>query len=299
MTYFFQATILASIFGIFLVLPISPFTEIVNEQPLIEQLELETKSHIPPIVIAKSALAVDLTTGEILFEKSSEKILPLASITKLISLLVVLDYIDPNEIVTISLNAILTPEPSGFFVGQQFFAKDLIALTLVSSSNDSITALLEHAAEKNSIIPEKQNAWFLHAMNNKTETLGAHGNVFYNATGLDISDSLAGSYSSASNLLKIINGSTLSPLWQYGTKREITSLDGKIYNLTPTNKLDFFLPNLIGAKTGFTDLAGGNLFILIEYPLTKPIAIIVLGSTEEDRFTDVKKIFTWIKEVKP
>jgi len=55
------------------------------------------------------------------------------------------------------------------------------------------------------------------------------------------------------------------------------------------------LTPLVGSKTGYTDLAGGNLLVIVEYPIGHPLGIVVLGSSAEGRFLDVKKILKWIK----
>ncbi len=70
------------------------------------------------------------------------------------------------------------------------------------------------------------------------------------------------------------------------------SIEGKVHNFENTNKDVRSFTGVIASKTGFTDLAGGNLAFMFEAGPMRPIAIVVLGSTAEDRFTDVKKLIS-------
>lgn len=258
--------------------------------------KVEKLEKIPaPKIEAKAALAEDLLTGEILFSKNSGEILPLASITKILALLAVLDYASLDEEAAVSKTAVLTPEPSSLRVGERFLVKDLVSMAMAESSNDAVTALFEYAAEKNQISGEQAKEWFLDLMQKKAEQFGAADMKFYNIWGLDESPELAGGYGSADDLLKIAKASLGSPIWQLGAVREIVSGEGIKHNLKPTNELGQELTPLIGAKTGYTDLAGGNLLVIVEYPIGRPLGIIVLGSSAEERFLDVKKILEWIK----
>ncbi len=252
----------------------------------------------PPIE-AKSALAEDLLTGEILFSKNSGEILPLASITKIAALLAVLDYASLDEEIVISRTAVFTPEPSSLRIGEHFLVKDLVSMAMVESSNDAVTALYEYIAQKNQIGDEQAKEWFLDLMRKKAERFGAADMKFYNIWGLDESPTLGGAYGSADDLLKIAKVSLGSPLWQLGAVGEIVSKEGIKHNFKFTNELGPELTTLVGSKTGYTDLAGGNLLVIIEYPIGRPLGIVVLGSSEKGRFEDVKKILEWVKSKKP
>ena len=240
-----------------------------------------------PQIEAQSALAEDMLTGEVLFSKNSGEILPLASITKIITLLTVLDYVSLDEEVIVSKASVLTPEPSSLRVGEHFKVSDLLAMVMTESSNDAIFALFEHVglAEEN----------FLNLMRNKAESMGANSMSFSNITGLDVSETVSGGYGSAENLIKIVTASLDSPIWQYGSVREVISREGIHHKLKATNELGPELTPLLGSKTGYTDLAGGNLLVIVEYPIGRPLGIVALGSSEQGRFSDVKKILEWVK----
>ena len=252
-----------------------------------------------PDIEAKAALAEDLLLGEVLFSKNSSEVLPLASITKIITLLAVFDKVAFGEEVAVSQAAVLTSEPSSLRVGEHFSARDLASMAMAESSNDATYALFEHTYIKNQITDELAEAWFLDSMRQKAEVLGAKSMNFYNITGLDVSKSASGTYGSVEDVMKIAQASLDSPIWQLGAVHEIVSKEGIKHKLKPTNKLGPELTPLVGSKTGYTDLAGGNLLVIVEYPIGRPLGIVVLGSSEEGRFEDVKKVLEWIKSQKP
>ncbi len=243
----------------------------------LQKVEKSEKTPAPKIE-AKSALAEDLLTGEVLFSKNSGEALPLASITKIITLLVVLDRVSLDE-----------------EAGKHFLARDFVSMAMAESSNDAVTALYEYVVQKNQIAEASRKEWFLDLMRKKAERLGAADMKFYNIWGLDESPKLAGAYGSAEDLLKIAQISLGSPIWQLGMVHEIVSKEGIKHNFKFTNELGPELTPLLGSKTGYTDLAGGNLLVIVEYPIGRPLGIVVLGSTEKGRFEDMKKILGWVR----
>ena len=248
-------------------------------------------------VIATAALAVDFATGSILYEKNADVVLPLASLTKIISSLALFDTLSLDEIVTTSEQAIATEGASALMAGERYQVRDLLVMTMIESSNDAITALVEYAAHKEGIAPLYHEAWFIEQMQNKALALGASQKmVFYNPTGLDISDQLAGAYGSARDIIHIAQNSFSSPLWDLTRVGTIISQDGRVVTLRPTNSLQGSLVQLRGAKTGFTDIAGGNLLVLLEQPIGRPIGVVVLGSTHEGRFSDVAFLLGMLRQ---
>ena len=237
-----------------------------------------------PAIEAGAAFAENFITGEILYEKNSSYPMPLASLTKIISSLTALDFISLDE-------EIKTKN------GAHFKVRDILAMIMVESSNGAVETLFNHVVEKNNINPEEAKNWFLNLMFKKAELFGGRGDgmIFSTIDGVDTSENSAGAMGSARGIMQIAKSSLDSPLWQFGAIHEVISKDGLIYPLNPTNALEKEIPGLIGAKTGLTDLAGGNLLIIFEHPLGRPIGIVVLGSTQTGRFEDTKKIYEWIK----
>lgn len=270
-----------------------------SEDGRIQAEETKSVRVADPEIEGQSALAVDFSSGEVIFSKNPEQIRPLASLTKILSLWILAEYIGPDEKVVISPTAVLAPEPSRLNSGETWLARELFIMAMVESSNDAVYALFEHAAKKHffekSFDETASRAWFLDLMDKKAKSLGIDSMRFYDLTGLDISEDISGAYGSTEDILKVARASLTTPIWKLSHASEVKAPDGNAYALRPTNLLYAELPNLIGAKTGFTDLAGGNLLVIIEYPLGRPLGIVVLGSSEQGRFDDIKKIYEWIK----
>lgn len=296
----------ASLLFLLVLLPSGKIDKKISKN-LIADVSAAVERPIEPQVEAMSAYAYDLTAGRNIFEKEKGLIWPLASVTKIVSALVLLDNIGLKEEIEVSRNAILTPEPSSLKAGEHFLAQDILAMAMVESSNDAVTALVEAVAVKHSVLPEESETWFIDLMNLKANSLGAFTMRFNNPTGLDILDVKtglplrAGAVGSAEDLMNIVKTSLDSELWQFGEITEVQSKEGFVHSLHPTNLLKSEITGLIGGKTGFTDLAGGNLLVIIQYPYPSGhlYGIVVLGSSEDGRFEDVKKILEWIKSQNP
>ncbi len=267
-----------------------PAKRILEEKPPVPAVKIP-----PPELEANAALAVDFLNGATLYAKNETKPLPLASLTKIISALVILDLAKEDEEVLISPHAIATEGQSTLIAGEHLTVRDLLVMVMRESSNDAMEALVEHVAQKNNVAPEDADIWFLPSMEQKALLWKLNDMVFLDPTGLDVNRTIAGAYGSARDILRIAQYSYNSELWQLGKIESVTSKEGTVHMVNPTNLLDGALPQLIGAKTGFTDIAGGNLLVLMEYPIGHPLGIVVLGSSEQGRFEDVKKLLDWIK----
>lgn len=241
-------------------------------------------------IIAKSAVVKDINTGEILYQKNPDISLPLASITKVLTVLTV-DKLTDNEMVKINYEDLLTEGNSNLLVGESFDKKDLIDLTLSISSNDGATALASNVI---SSINSTKEIDFINEMNKLAQEIGMTRSNFYNETGLDENTKRAGAYGSANDVAKLFEYavSTNKNLFEATAKSNLTvrSQEGYIHNASNTNQIVDDLPNLIAGKTGYTDIAGGNLAVVIDPSLNKPIVIVVLGSTIDGRFEDVQKL---------
>ena len=238
-------------------------------------------------VKSKAAIAVNMEAKTILYDKNIEKKLPVASLTKLMTALVILDEIDLNSRVIVSKNAVASEGDKGNLkAGEEITARNLLYLLLVNSSNDAAVALAEHISDSE----EK----FVGLMNAKTEELELKNTRFANATGLDKKDN----YSTAYDLAKLINHALEKPLlWEIMRVQSLSvfSVDGKeTHHLKNTNKLLGKLPgiNIIGGKTGFTNQAEECLILVVSRPENnKRIICVILGS--EDRFGEMEKLVNW------
>jgi D-alanyl-D-alanine carboxypeptidase (penicillin-binding protein 5/6) len=233
---------------------------------------------------AKAAIVYDLSTGETIFAKNSEAQLPLASLTKLLSLYAASKTLSPSSTVTITPTAIAQDGEYGLKSGEQFSFTNLAKFTLVSSSNDGAEAITEAAAQKEAI----SNSALLA---NAASAAGLTQTYALNGTGLDESTTVSGGYGSAHDVA-VLAGKLLSVAPDIASATiqpsvTVSSLDGTVHTEKNTNQDVPRLPRLLLSKTGYTDLAGGNLVIIFDAGLNHPVAIAVLGSTRDARFTDV------------
>lgn len=249
---------------------------------------------------AGSALVYDAYTNKILFAKNAQTPLPLASVTKLMLAAVVAEVLPMDSIVTITPQAIAQDGDSGFTEGERWNALDLIDLTLIESSNDGAEALAEAAGPsiraKYPTAPSGDTAATVWRMNQKAKELDMTQTYYLDSNGLDASTSMAGAYGSAydmsvlftymiANDLNIISATTES-------ETVFTSLQGNAHTARTTNESLGDIPGLIAGKTGFTDLAGGNLVVAFDASIGHPVIVVVLSSTHEGRFNDVQQLVT-------
>lgn len=235
---------------------------------------------------ADAAIVKDLNTGEVIYSKNANTSLPLASITKVMTALVSYQLANPDQSVLITFDSKEVEGEDSLMLGESFGFKDLIDLFLVSSSNDGAAAV--------SLAVGGSQDNFVNHMNRMASVIGMTNTVFSNETGLDIDESNAGAYGSANDVALMFE----YVLKNYPEVLEHTkdvnlstwSQNGFVHNVTNTNEIIPVLNNLIASKTGYTDIAGGNLAVVVDPGLNRPIAIVVLGSSQYGRFNDVLKL---------
>jgi D-alanyl-D-alanine carboxypeptidase len=245
---------------------------------------------------AQAALVYDPMRGKVLFSKNGDMQLPLASITKLMTAVTVLEHTKPSDTIVITHDALSREGDSGLILGEQWDPRSLVAYTLMTSSNDGAAALAEHLGRiGDPYIPSiEARARAITLMNERAKELQMSQTYFVDETGLDIDLQDAGAYGSASDVARLV---------AYIVKKDPTLLDatevmhqtytsksGIVHYGTNTNEAIPQIPGLIGGKTGFTDLAGGNLVVVFDRDIGNPLVVVVLGSTKEGRFEDVVKL---------
>ncbi|MCA9355737.1 D-alanyl-D-alanine carboxypeptidase [Candidatus Kaiserbacteria bacterium] len=240
-------------------------------------------------IFASSAYVWDVKGQRALYSKNADEQLPLASITKLMTTLLAYELVEENTEASVSLSAIMQEGSSGLVAGEKFEAEKLRELALISSSNDAAFAL---AASVGALLGDNDpTSQFVDGMNIRAKELGLESLQFWNTTGLDISTTKPGSVGSAKDvsfLMEYIitnHPEIISPT-QKSTAR-IYNTEGAYHEISNTNEAVLDIPNMIGSKTGYTDLAGGNLTVAFDAGLNRPIIITVLGSSRNGRFTDV------------
>ena len=248
----------------------------------------------------KAAYVYDIQAKKALYQKNPDEILPLASITKLMTALLTHELIANDTTIIIPKNAISSGGGSGLKADEQFTTQALSDYALLSSSNEAAFALA--AAVGTALGSDSSPAdTFVEGMNVRAQELGLTTLKFYNPTGLDVSTTKAGAVGSArdvSFLMEYIvttNPSILEPSTFTATR--IYDKDGRFHAAENTNPTIARIPNLLGSKTGYTDLAGGNLTIAFDAGFNRPIIVTVLGSTFDERFSDVLALVSAITGV--
>jgi D-alanyl-D-alanine carboxypeptidase (penicillin-binding protein 5/6) len=245
---------------------------------------------ITPNIQAQSAKVTELNTGKVLYAKNQHDEKAIASITKLMTVLVANEKFEKQEISKIRIqdNHLTAFGDSGLVQGQLWNVNDLIDFTLITSSNDGAKALALSA------FGEQQNS-FVAEMNSLSRRIGLTDTFFSNETGLDLNlDTEAGAVSTADDITKILKYITDNKInvFKHTTLGEKTIVvDDLIYEIENTNKSIKELPGSLLSKTGYTDVAGGNLAVVADFGLNNPVSIVVLDSTLESREYDVKELF--------
>lgn len=281
-----------------------------DHRALAEETQLAAAAHTDPfaslVIEAQAAFVVDLKSGRVLYQKNPDVQLPLASITKVPLALVVAGELTTDSIVTIPFDTAPAGSRERLARGEKWRVGDIITFTLVSSSNDGakILAYAANAAVRNHS-PEapkgehgdEATIW---QMNNLARKLGLTETYFLNSSGLDISTTQSGAYGSARDVAHIFAyAASSSPDLFSGTTRDgllLSDENGHTTRASNTNEALGEIPGLIMGKTGFTDLAGGNLAVVFDVGLARPVVAVVLGSGYEGRFSDMEKIVSRTRE---
>ncbi len=236
----------------------------------------------PSELIAKSAVVYDLRTTRVLYQKDAYEQLPLASLTKLMAVEVVLNKKDPTDLVELTSTDLKPEGDSGLRVGQAITIGDLIRLALVASSNDAITAAARSLGDN-----------YIGQMNDEAKNLGLTQTHFFNPTGLDINTRTSGAYGSAYDVARLASlfYNKHSNFFELTTKPEVMvdAVGREIVQHATTEPLQS-IHGFVAAKTGYTDLAGGNLVAIFDLQPGLTVAAVVLGSTRDGRFEDIKKL---------
>lgn len=269
---------------------------IIGDKALTQKKESATKTILNPFaqiqLEAKSVVVWDVINQRELFAKNPDLPLPLASLTKVMTAVTVNKLLPETRQIVITKEDLEPEGDSQLVVGDTWSARDLRDFTLLTSSNDGALALAAVAESSGDMVSEKK-AKFIEEMNDVATKIGLLNSKFFNEHGLDREADRGGAYGSARDMVT---------LFEYTIKNQPEILEAtryknlvfesaeKKYAAENTNEIINDIPNVIASKTGFTDLAGGNLVIAFDVGLNQPIIISVLGSSEEGRFTDVQKL---------
>lgn len=236
----------------------------------------------------KSAILVEQTTGRVLYRQNPDEKLPIASVTKIMTLLLTMEALDAGAIalddpVPISETAASMGGSQAYLEpGEVISLHEILKAVFVSSANDGAVALAE-------MISGSVDA-FVAAMNDRATSLGMHDTVFLNPTGLD--DSEEGTSTAHDVALMSVALLRHEKIYDY-TKIWTDSIRGGAFGLANTNKLIRFYPGATGLKTGSTAKAKYCLSASAQRQGLKLCAVVLAGETSQDRFQSAKTMLDW------
>lgn len=236
---------------------------------------------------APSALLMDSATGTILYEKNSHERRAMASVTKIMTMLLAMEAIDSgtmtyDEMITGSAHAKSMGGSTIFLEeGEQLSVHDILKGIAVSSGNDAAVAMAEHIAgtEEN----------FVAKMNERASQLGMENTNFVNCNGLDAQ----GHYSSAYDIALMSRELLKHPDIHNFTTIWMDSLRNGKFTLSNTNKLVRFYEGATGLKTGSTDDALFCVSATAKRNDLHLIAVIMASPTSKDRVSDASKLLNY------
>ena len=246
-------------------------------------------------VQSEAGIVMDMDSGAVLFAQNIHVQLPPASITKLLTALVVAEHASMDEQVTFSHDAVYNVESGsgnklGLEEGDVLSVKDSLSVMLLQSSNQAANALAEHVAGSREA--------FADMMNEKAEALGCRESNFENPSGLNDEAQLTSAYDMAligaaafsdPEILEICSAkeATLPPT-KNNTEGRTYSLEHKLV-VTEDGTSEYYYPEAVAGKTGYTSLAGQTLVTYAVKDDRRQVAV-TLKSTQKTHYSDTKTI---------
>ena len=238
-------------------------------------------------ITSKAAFLMEANSGKVLYQKDSDRQLPIASMVKIMTLAVIYDALEAGEI-TLDQMVPVSEASSGMGgsqafldAGSEYSVDDLIKTIIIASANDSCVAMAEIIAGSESE--------FVNRMNTLAEKLGMKNTNFVNVTGLPA----VGAYSTAEDIAKVY--AYMMKSQYYGTHEKVWMYDlthpgGRVTGLTNTNRHARFYNGVTGGKTGFTSEAGHCITVSATRGDLRPVAVIIGASDSKTRFAESGKL---------
>lgn len=255
----------------------------------IENLLVESAT-IPseePKINARAAIIYDRTTKEIIWGKNEYDKRAMASTTKIMSAIVVLENANLSDIVTVSRKAAGTGGSRlKISTGDKITVNDLLYGLMLRSGNDAAVALAEHIGEN---VEE-----FANLMNKKAKELGLKNSNFVTPHGLDNENHYTTAYELAVLTDYALNNKTFSKI--VNTKSATISINGNSRNIYNTNELLGYMKGVDGVKTGFTNGAGRCLVTSCTRNNNQIITVVLGCDTKKQRTSDSTKLIEYAFE---
>ena len=236
---------------------------------------------------AKSAILMEESTGNILYESNPDERLPIASVTKVMTMLLIMEAVDSGKIslddmVTVSENAMSYGGSTMFLeTGEQLTVNDMLKGIAVASAYDGCVAMAEHLAGSESA--------FVDMMNEKAKKLGMENTHFMNTNGLDEDDHYSSARDVAIMSRELMKHETIfnyTSIW-------MDTLRGGKFQLANTNKLIRFYDGANGLKTGSTSKALCCLSAAAKRNDMQLIAVVLGAPTSAERFASAKSLLDY------
>lgn len=236
---------------------------------------------------AKSVILMEESTGNILYENNPDERLSIASVTKVMTMLLIMEAVDSGKInlddmVTVSENAMSYGGSTMFLeTGEQLTVNDMLKGIAVASANDGCVAMAEHLAGSESA--------FVDMMNEKAKELGMENTHFMNTNGLDEDDHYSSARDVAIMSRELMKHETIfnyTSIW-------MDTLRGGKFQLANTNKLIRFYDGANGLKTGSTSKALCCLSAAAKRNDMQLIAVVLGAPTSAERFASAKSLLDY------
>lgn len=252
--------------------------------------ELPMKAEAPITLTSPSAILCEASTGEVIFEKNADERRPVASVNKVMTILLTLEAVDEGRVsledqVTVSPRAASMGGSQAFLdAGERYKLSELLKTVIVASANDSAVALAEHLAGTEES--------FVRLMNTRAEELGLTNTHYANCTGLPAQEH----YTTARDVAKLSAQLDLHPIYyRYSTiwMDEIKHRGGRVTSLTNTNRLIRFYPGCDGYKTGSTNEARYCVSATAKKEGMRLIAVVLGTPAGQTRFDEARAMLEY------
>lgn len=252
--------------------------------------ELPMKAEAPITLTSPSAILCEASTGQVIFEKNADERRPVASVNKVMTILLTLEAVDEGRVsledqVTVSPRAASMGGSQAFLdAGERYKLSELLKTVIVASANDSAVALAEHLAGTEES--------FVRLMNTRAEELGLTNTHYANCTGLPAQEH----YTTARDVAKLSAQLDLHPIYyRYSTiwMDEIRHRGGRVTSLTNTNRLIRFYPGCDGYKTGSTNEARYCVSATAKKEGMRLIAVVLGTPAGQTRFDEARAMLEY------
>ena len=252
--------------------------------------ELPMKAEAPITLTSPSAILCEASTGQVIFEKNADERRPVASVNKVMTILLTLEAVDEGRVsledqVTVSPRAASMGGSQAFLdAGERYKLSELLKTVIVASANDSAVALAEHLAGTEES--------FVRLMNTRAEELWLTNTHYANCTGLPAQEH----YTTARDVAKLSAQLDLHPIYyRYSTiwMDEIKHRGGRVTSLTNTNRLIRFYPGCDGYKTGSTNEARYCVSATAKKEGMRLIAVVLGTPAGQTRFDEARAMLEY------